>query len=68
MFDTTCAGFPVVAIVTLSLLLLLCPSSCLSIGFIGLPPLYLVAVGVIVLFYIITTEIVKKIFYKRIKF
>jgi Mg2+-importing ATPase len=37
-------------------------------GFIGLPPLYLVAVGVIVLLYIITAEIVKKIFYKRIKF
>jgi Mg2+-importing ATPase len=37
-------------------------------GFIGLPPLYLVAVGVIVLLYIITAEIVKKIFYKRVKF
>jgi P-type Mg2+ transporter len=37
-------------------------------GFIGIPPLYLVAIGVIVLLYIITAEIVKKIFYKRIKF
>jgi P-type Mg2+ transporter len=37
-------------------------------GFIGLPPLYLVAVGVIVLFYIITAELVKKVFYKRVKF
>ncbi|HET7345358.1 MAG TPA: magnesium-translocating P-type ATPase [Nitrososphaeraceae archaeon] len=37
-------------------------------GFIGLHPLYLVAIGVIVLFYIITAEIVKKIFYKRVKF
>ena len=37
-------------------------------GFIGLPSLYLVAVGVIVLLYIITAEIVKKIFYKRVKF
>jgi hypothetical protein len=30
--------------------------------------LYLVAVGVIVLFYIITSELVKKVFYKRVKF
>jgi P-type Mg2+ transporter len=37
-------------------------------GFIGIAPLYLVAIGVIVLFYIITAEIVKKIFYKRVKF
>jgi Mg2+-importing ATPase len=37
-------------------------------GFIGLPSSYLVAVGVIVLFYIIAAEIVKKIFYKRVKF
>ena len=37
-------------------------------GFIGIPPLYLVAIGVIVLLYIIKAEIVKKIFYKRIKF
>ena len=36
-------------------------------GFIGIPPLYLVAIGVIVLLYIITAEIMKKIFYKRIK-
>ncbi|MGA9843545.1 MAG: magnesium-translocating P-type ATPase [Nitrososphaeraceae archaeon] len=37
-------------------------------GFIGLPSSYLVAVGVIVLFYIIAAEIVKKIFYKKVKF
>ncbi len=37
-------------------------------GFIGLPSVYLVAVGVIVLLYIIAAEIVKKIFYKRVKF
>ena len=36
-------------------------------GFIGLSPLYLLAVGVIVLFYIIAAEIVKEIFYKRVK-
>jgi hypothetical protein len=30
--------------------------------------LYLVAVGIIVLFYIITSELVKKVFYKRVKF
>jgi Mg2+-importing ATPase len=37
-------------------------------GFIGLTSLYLVAVGVIVLLYIIAAEIVKRIFYKRVKF
>jgi P-type Mg2+ transporter len=37
-------------------------------GFIGLPSVYLVAVGVIVLLYIIAAEIVKRIFYKRVKF
>jgi Mg2+-importing ATPase len=36
-------------------------------GFIGLSPLYLLAVGVIVLLYIIAAEIVKEIFYKRVK-
>ena len=37
-------------------------------GFIALPPLYLYAVGVIILIYVITAELVKKIFYKRVKF
>ena len=36
-------------------------------GFTGLSPLYLLAVGVIVLLYIIAAEIVKEIFYKRVK-
>ena len=36
-------------------------------GFTGLSPLYLLAVGVIVLLYTIAAEIVKEIFYKRVK-
>jgi P-type Mg2+ transporter len=37
-------------------------------GFVGLSPLFLGAVGLIVLLYIVTAELVKKIFYKRVKF
>jgi Mg2+-importing ATPase len=37
-------------------------------GFVILPTLYLLTVGIIVLLYIITAESVKKIFYKKIKF
>ncbi|HET7390857.1 MAG TPA: magnesium-translocating P-type ATPase [Nitrososphaeraceae archaeon] len=36
-------------------------------GFTGLTPLYLLAVGVIVLLYSLAAEVVKKIFYKRVK-
>ena len=36
-------------------------------GFTGLSPLYFLVVGVIVLLYIIAAEIVKEIFYKRVK-
>ena len=36
-------------------------------GFIALPPLYLFTVGLIVLIYIITAELVKKVFYNRIR-
>ena len=37
-------------------------------GFVVLPPLYLLAIGIIVLLYIITVEPIKKIFYKKVKF
>ena len=37
-------------------------------GFRGLSVLYLSAIGIIVLIYIVTAEMVKKIFYKRVKF
>jgi Mg2+-importing ATPase len=36
-------------------------------GFIALPPLYLFTIGLIVLIYIITVEMVKKVFYNRIR-
>jgi P-type Mg2+ transporter len=36
-------------------------------GFIALPPLYLFTIGLIVLIYIITAELVKKVFYNRIR-
>jgi P-type Mg2+ transporter len=36
-------------------------------GFTGLTPLYLLAMGVIVLLYSLAAEVVKKIFYKRVK-
>jgi P-type Mg2+ transporter len=36
-------------------------------GFTGLTPLYLLVVGVIVLLYSLAAEVVKKIFYKRVK-
>ena len=37
-------------------------------GFAPLPAIFLLLIGLIILFYIITAEIVKKVFYKRIKF
>jgi len=37
-------------------------------GFTGLSILYFYAIGIIILIYVVTAEIVKKIFYKRIEF
>jgi len=37
-------------------------------GFTGLSILYFYAIGIILLIYVVTAEIVKKIFYKRIEF
>ena len=37
-------------------------------GFSRVPPLFLVLIAVIVILYIISAEIVKKVFYKKVKF
>jgi P-type Mg2+ transporter len=37
-------------------------------GFCPLPPSFLLVIGLIVLFYVVTAEIVKKVFYKSVKF
>jgi Mg2+-importing ATPase len=37
-------------------------------GFSPLPILFLLLIGLIVLFYIVTAEITKKVFYKKVKF
>lgn len=36
-------------------------------GFVALPPFYLYTVGLIVLIYIITAGLVRKVFYKRVR-
>ncbi len=59
--------FATLLIVGLTIILPFTPFADLF-GFRGLPVLYLSAIGIIVLFYIIMAEIVKKIFYKRLKF
>jgi P-type Mg2+ transporter len=38
------------------------------LGFSQLPITFLIIIGLIILFYIFTTEIVKKVFYRRVKF
>ena len=37
-------------------------------GFSWLPVSFLVLIGIIILFYIITAEVVKTVFYKKVKF
>jgi len=55
------------SIVSLTLILPFTPLAGLF-GFSPLPIAYLLLIGLIILFYIITAEIVKKIFYKNVKF
>jgi Mg2+-importing ATPase len=59
-------------IATMSILLvtLILPISPLSsiFGFSPLPISYYLLIGLIIIFYVFTAEVVKKIFYKRVKF
>lgn len=60
-------SFATILIVAATIILPFIPISQIF-GFIALPPLYLFTVGIIVLIYIITAEIVKKVFYDRVRF
>ncbi len=59
-----------IATISILLVTLILPISPLSsiFGFSPLPISYYLLIGLIILFYIFTAEVVKKIFYKRVKF
>jgi Mg2+-importing ATPase len=55
------------SILVAALVLPYCPLAAIF-GFVKLPVSFLLLIGLIVAVYIITTEIVKKVFYKLVKF